>query len=131
MLTADCALAIYLQLCYGEVQGGWAAQETVPSATIIQPTICPTSGHEVPMCRLFSTVDSYHEDGNTVSGSLRKIVAETTHFRFDGFDEVAGYTVSVVDNIFGAQQMEEGMAESFYHDVSACLPLSGCVLITG
>ena len=61
-----------------------------------------------------------------MSGSLRKIVAETTHFRFDGFDEVAGYTVSVVDNIFGAQQMEEGMAESFYHDASACLPLSGC-----
>ena len=112
-----------MQLCYGEVQGGWADQDPVPSATIIQASICPTSGHEVPMCRLFSTADSYHADSNTVSGSLRQIFAETTSYRFDGFDERPGYTMSVLDGIFGDQQLKEEMADGFYHDVSAWSPI--------
>lgn len=69
------------------------------------------------MCRLFSRADSYVADPHVVSGSLKKITAQKTIYRFDDFDEKPGYTMSVVDGIFGDEKLKEEMATGLYHDV--------------
>ena len=61
------------------------------------------------MCRLFSRADSYVADPHVVSGSLKKITAQKTIYRFDDFDEKPGYTMSVVDGIFGDEKLKEEM----------------------
>merc|ERR1711865_978896 len=105
------------EVCYGEIQPGWADDDPAPAATVLQASICPTSGKELPMCRLFSRADSYVADPHVVSGSLKKITAQKTIYRFDDFDEKPGYTMSVVDGIFGDEKLKEEMATGLYHDV--------------
>ena len=71
------------------------------------------------MCCLFSYAASYHEDPNVVSGALKTIEARETSYRYDGFDEQAGYTMSVRNNILGHEELQEEMARQLYHDVIA------------
>lgn len=74
------------------------------------------------MCRLFSYAESYHEDPNVVSGALKTIEARETSYRYDGFDEQAGYTMSIRNNILGHEELQEEMAQQLYHDVIVPFP---------
>jgi hypothetical protein len=104
------------QVCYGEVQAGWKDSSRVPSATVLHASICDTSGRAQPTCRLFSHAHSYHENSRTISGSRRQIEAQKTVWKYDEFDEQPGYTMSVMDGIFG-EELKEEVAHQLYHDV--------------
>ena len=105
------------EVCQGEVIEGWASDSAVPTATIIRAHICPTSGRELPTCRLFNRADSYHPDPNTISGALKPVEAKRTVYRFDGFEEGPGYTSEVILGIMGEEQLREELANKLYHDV--------------
>ena len=105
------------EICFGEVVEGWADDSPVPSADIIRAHVCPTSGRELPTCRLFNTADHYHPDARTISGAINPIMAKKTEYRYDDFEQQPGYTMEVIEGLFGQENLREEMAEGLYTDV--------------